>query len=174
MRLWIAALCSLLCSLQAIAGTLSAPEVAKLKSDITTMMAAFEKGDADLLIANTHESVYALMGGKEVFEKSSREAVQQLLQMGVKFVSSEMGTPTQTYAAGDEEMCFVPRISVMEVQGRKAKSTGFMIAVRSKDSSVWKYLDGAPLRKNPELLRYLFPKLTSDPELPQNTVELVQ
>jgi hypothetical protein len=94
--------------------------------------------------------------------------------MGVKVLSSETGAPTQTYPAGDEEMCFVPRISVMEVQGKKAKSTGFIIAVRRKGSSLWKYLDGTPLRQNPEILRYLFPKLTSDPALPPNKVELVQ
>ena len=51
-----------------------------------------------------------------------------------------------TYPAGSEEVCFVPRVSVMEVQGKKVKSTTFMVAVRYPATRDWKYLDGANLR----------------------------
>jgi hypothetical protein len=164
----------MLCGVPALAGTLSEQDVAKVKADIDAMYQAIEKGDATLLLANTHESAYALAGGdRETFEKVSREAMQQLLQAGVKFLSAELGVPTSTYPAGEEEVCFIPRISVAELQGKKVKLTGFMIAIRPVGGTAWKYLDGSPLRKNPELLQLLLPELTTDVELPPNTAELM-
>ena len=173
MRLSIGLLCCLLFSLPAWSGALSDQEAAQLKSDVVTMYQAFEKGDAGPLIDNIHESIFELVGGKETFAKISRDALQQLMQLNIKFLSSEVGTPTQTYPAGDEEVCFVPRVSVMELQGQRAKTTTFMIAIRRVGGATWKYLDGAGLRKNPELLPVLLPQLTKEVQLPPNTVEML-
>lgn len=171
MRLFTSMVCCVLWSAAAWSGTLNPQEAAKLRSEVTAMYAAAEKGDAEPLIANAHESIYALMGGKEAFTKISREALQQLLKLDIKFLSSEVGTPTPTYPAGEEEVCFVPRVSVMELQGKRAKTTTFMIAIRRVGTSTWKYLDGAGLRKNPQFLPMLLPKLAKDVKLPPNTVE---
>jgi hypothetical protein len=174
MRLTIAIVCCVLFGAPAWSGTLNQQEVAKLKSDVTTMYQAFEKGDAGPLIDNAHESIFTVIGGnKEAFAKISRDALQQLLKLNIKFLSSEVGDPTQTYSAGDEEVCFVPRVSVMELQGKRAKTTTFMIAIRRVGTSTWKYLDGAGLRKSPQYLGMLLPKLTKDVKLPPNTVEML-
>jgi len=172
-QFWLGVACSILLSTHAVAGVLNAQEVARVKSDIATMLEAFEKGDAAPLIARTHESIYGVMGGKEQFEKTSKKAVDQMMQSGIKFLDSEVGTPTKTYPAGEEEVCFVPRISVFEILGKKAKSTGFMIAIRRIGGDSWKYLDAAGLRKNPEYLKLLLPKLESGIELPPNKVEIL-
>jgi hypothetical protein len=174
MKFLIAILACVLCAGPALAGTLTEQDVAKLKSDIEVMFQSAEKGDVELILANTHPSAYVLAGGdKAAFEKAGREGAQQLLQAGVKFLSSEVGVPTRTYRAAEEEVCFVPRISVGEFQGKKVKLTGFMIAIRPVGGTTWKYLDGSPLRKNPELLQLLLPKLPTDVELPPNTAELL-
>jgi hypothetical protein len=157
----------------ATAASLNGREVAQLKSEIASMYDDFERGDAKQLLAATHDSLYKLAGGKEALEKATQTAVEQLLSSGVKFMSSELGMPTETYMAGDEEVCFVPRVSVMEIQGRRAKSTGFMIAIRKVGSNDWKYLDGSGLRKNPENLYLLLPKLKRGIELPPNSMELL-
>lgn len=155
----------------AIAGTLNEREGVELKAEITEMYGAFARGDAKLLLAKTHESVYKLAGGKDAFEKMTQQAVEQLLNSGVKFISTELGAPTQTYLAGDEEVCFVPRISIMETQGKRTKSTGFMIAIRKRGESEWKYLDGSGLRRGSNLLYMLLPELERGIVLPPNTVE---
>jgi len=174
MRLSVAMLFSVLASAPAWSGTLKDQETAKLKSDIAAMYKAFENGDAGPLIDNAHESIFALVGGsKESFIKISRNALQQLLQSNIKFLSSEVGTPTQTYPAGDEEVCFVPRVSVIELQGKRARTTTFMIAIRRVGTSTWKYLDGTGLRKNPQFLPMLLPRLAKDVPLPPNTVEVL-
>ena len=103
----------------------------------------------------------------------TKQAVIQLRGSGIKFLQSELGVPSEMHSAGEEEICLVPRISVVEVGGKKAKSTTFMIAIRRLGASEWKYLDGAGLRKNPDLLYQLFPKLQRGIGLPENKVELL-
>jgi hypothetical protein len=169
---FVIALCCWLAG-PAVAGTLSAADAEKLRAEIVSLTSSVEHGDPELLIKKTHPSLHALMGGQENFERITRQAVTQIPQSGIKFLSSTVGTPTKTYAAGDEEVCFVPKTSVMEVQGRKAKATNFMIAVRPAKGGAWQYLDGAGLRQNPEILYQLLPKLEQGIELPENTVELL-
>ena len=121
---------------------LTADEVEYVRSDIDEMLAAFEEGDATVLIAKTHSSLYPLVGGKESFKQLTIDALAQLKATGIKFLSSELKSPTVLYTAGEEEICFVPRISVMEIEGTKMQSVGFMIAIRKIDSGSWSYLDG--------------------------------
>lgn len=54
------------------AGSLDADDVHVLRSDIEAMTAAFERGDADPLIARTHPSLKALAGGPEAFAELTR------------------------------------------------------------------------------------------------------
>ena len=145
-------------------------DIATLKSEIEKMFADFEKGDAQALIDKTHPSIHKLAGGKEKFETMTKNVVAQMSQMDVKFLESELGEPTQLYPAGDEEVCFVPRTSVLEVQGTKVQSIGFMIAIRKTREKGWKYLDGSGLRKNPNLLSTLLPDLPKDIKYPPNEV----
>jgi hypothetical protein len=174
MKLLLALLAaSVVCAAPAWADTISEQDVAKIKADIVAMYAAFEKGDPSLVMANTHESALALFGGKEAMAQVTQETLQQMAQLRIKFLSSETGTPTQTYPAGEEEVCFVPRIALMEAQGQKVKVTGFMVAIRHVGGHDWKYLDGAPISKDPALLRMLLPKLTSDVELPPSNTEVL-
>lgn len=153
------------------AGSLSEAETSALHEDIAEMVAAFEAGDATLLIERTHGSLPALMGGREVFEQVTEGAMRQLREGGVRFVRFEQGEPTTTYPAGEEEVCFVPKYSVIDVQGKQVKSTSFMIAIRKLGGGRWTYLDGAGMRSNPELLHQLLPKLERGIAMPPNLVE---
>ena len=153
------------------AGSLSKAEASALREDITEMVAAFEAGDAALLIERTHPSLPALMGGQETFVQVTQQPMQQLRT--VRFVKFELGEPTQTYRAGDEEVCFVPKVSIMEVEGKRAKSTSFMIAIRKLGGARWTYLDGAGVRTKPELLYLLLPALERDIPMPPNQVEVL-
>lgn len=153
------------------AAPLTAADVQSLRSDIASMTAAFERGDAEPLIARTHPSLKAMAGGPDAFAELTRHALAQLRDIGISFVSQEVGMPTEVYQAGEEEVCFVPRVSVMAVNGTQMKSTTFMIAIRSKGGTTWTYLDGAGLRKNPEMIYQLLPGLARDVPLPPNTLE---
>jgi hypothetical protein len=84
-----------------------------------------------------------------------------------------MGRPTELYPAGDEELCFVPRVSIIESRGQRIRSTTFMIAIRPVGGGEWRYLDGSGLRRSPELLYRFFPALQRDLRLPPNAIELL-
>lgn len=157
----------------AFGNTLSETEITDIKNDINSMMELFESGNAQALIDRTHESIFDLAGGKAAFEALTKQAVDQVMKSGVKFLESSLGTPTEVHPAGKYEVCFVPRTSVMEFQGNKVKSVGFMIAARTQGTKAWKYLDGSGLRKNPQLLGKLFPELDPKIVLPTNTVEVL-
>lgn len=171
--LFVLASLSLLLGATTSARELSADEVADLKQRIETMMASFEAGDLQALFDQTHESLFRLVGGRASFERITRQAVAGIMEAGVTFESSELGTPTPLHEAGDEDVCFVPRVSVMVVNGRRAKSTGFMIAIRPAAGGDWRFLDGTGLRKNPRLLETLLPELSRNLELPPNEIELL-
>lgn len=164
---------SFLLACPALAGTLSTADADHVRADVAATMTSFERGDADALIARTHPSLHGLVGGADAFAKATRQAVEQLRNSGIKFLSSEVGLPTRTYSAGEEEVCFVPRTSIVELQDKKVRSTTFMIAIRRIGSKDWKYLDGAGLRKHPEMLYQLLPKLEREIALPPNTIEVL-
>lgn len=156
------------------AGVLSEADAQKLQADVAGITADFERGDAEALIRKTHPALYEMAGGEGAYARIVRQGVDQLRQSGVKFTSSDVRKPTQTHMAGDEEVCFVPRVSIMEISGRKMKSTTFMIAVRRIGGEEWRYLDGAGLRKHPEMLYQLFPELERNITLPANKVEAIE
>lgn len=155
----------------AIAGKLSAEDAESLRADVSRLVAATARGDAELVIAKTHPSVHKLVGGADAFAMLTRNAFSYLQQSGVKILSSEIGTPTQTYLAEDEEVTFVPRISIMEMRGKKSKSTTFMVAIRRVGAREWLYLDGAGLRNNPDVLYRFLPKLERGILFPLNVSE---
>jgi hypothetical protein len=173
MKFLLAFLACLLCAAPTLAGTLTDQEAAKLKSEVAAMYEALEKGDPSLLVAKAHPAIYRLAGSKQVFEEMARAAPGLYAQIGYKVLSSELGTPSPTHAAGEEEICFVPRIAMLEIQGKKARSTGVTIAVRRIGDTTWKLIDAAPLRQSQRGLQFLFPELPGDVELPPIAIEFL-
>lgn len=153
--------------------TLSEEEAGAVVKEIEAMMKDFEAGKTETLLAKTHPALVEFMGGQEKLTEMTNQAVAGMKD-AVKFLESSMEAPSKLYAAGDEVLTVVPRISILEVQGQKVKSTGFMIAIRSKDGGDWSYLDGSGLRRNPEMLWTLFPDLTRDIDFPPNEIEPVE
>lgn len=152
---------------------LSAEEKKAVSDKAEALQVAFDKGDADAIIAGTHPSIVKLMGSQEQFETFTRQSVKALSGK-MTVISRTWGEPTPVYASGSEEVFFLPRISVIEMAGKRANSTGFFIVARTKGTTNWLFLDGSGLRKNPELLWRLFPGLPKDIVLPPNKVELIK
>ena len=173
MRCTITIICLLLSCVSVMANSLSDTEAEHLRDEVVEVTRAVELGDADRLIESTHTSLITLAGGADAYAQVARGAVKHLVESGVQFLSSEVGTPTRTYAAGDEEVCFVPRVSIFQIEEKKAKSTTFMVAIRKVGTVKWAFLDGAGLRKRPEMLYTLLPKLDRSVALPPNTIEIL-
>jgi len=161
----------LLASLNIFAREITNKDIEQIHKDINNMYTAFETGDASLLLASAHSSIYKITGGKSNYESLVVSSVEEIMEQGIIFHEAKLGKPTKLYLSGEEEICFVPRVSIMEYKGQKMKSTGFLIAIRSKGSNDWKYLDGSGLRRDQGLLWKLLPELSKDVELPANFLE---
>lgn len=153
------------------AGVLSADESAALRQDVQAMTGAFARGDAELIIARTHPSLKRLAGGDEAYARMTRDTLKELRKAGVTIISDEAGVPGRTYAAGDEEVCFVPRQSLLRVREAPMRSTSFMLAVRRVGTTRWSFIDGAALLDNPALLRQLLPALEPGVTLPKGGMQ---
>lgn len=144
----------------------------KIKRDVTQMISAFEAGDVDNFLSMVHGSLITLSGGEDQLKLVLTDALEKLNEVGIKFVSSEVQDPGEVYIAGDKIVVFVPRVSVMEIQGQKMKSMSFLVAIKDPNSE-WKYLDGSGLRNKQHLLWQLIPELQKDVRFPPNYIEPV-
>jgi len=170
-RLPLTILTLLLSLPSAFAGDLSPSDAKALREDVRALMTAYARGDADFLIERTHPSLKRLAGGDEAFQAITRDALKTQHSTGVVVISEDVGVPTRTYAAGEEEVCFVPRQSLVRVRETPMRSTTFMVAVRRIGGSGWTYLDGTGLHDNPRLLRQLLPALEPGVILPKREIE---
>jgi len=168
---WMLALSCMFAAAITRAGELSPAETDALQQDVRSLLSTFARGDTDAMIERSHPSVKRFAGGDEAYAKATRDAMKALDDMGLKVISDEVGEPTRTYAAGDEEVCFVPRTTVFTTDAQTVKSLTFMVAIRQVGGTQWRYIDGAAMQAMPELLRQLLPDLPRDVPLPSVSVE---
>ena len=148
------------------------PDGKAIANEVRSMMKSFNEGNADDLIEKTHPAIFKLAGGKKNFKEALRSGAKQIIDLGIEIESSKIEIPKDYHQAGEELVCFVPKVVVMVVDGKRVKSTSFMIAARRGEQK-WRYLDGAGLRRNPDLLWTFFPDLDKNVSLPENTVEVL-
>jgi len=168
---WMLALSCMFAAAITRAGELSPAETDALQQDVRSLLSTFARGDTDAMIERSHPSVKRFAGGDEAYAKATRDAMKALDDMGLKVISDDVGEPTRTYAAGDEEVCFVPRTTVFTTDAQTVKSLTFMVAIRQVGGTQWRYIDGAAMQAMPELLRQLLPDLPRDVPLPSVSVE---
>lgn len=148
-------------------------EADQLRGQVAELVELIQEGDAEALIERTHPSIYRLAGSRELFEDAVRVTTGQIRTSNIRTLKLEIGTPSPLYSAGDEEVTFVPRTAIMEIDGRKLRSSTFMIAVRPQAGGDWQFLDGAGLRRRSQYVYRLLPKLPPDIPIPANRVEVL-
>jgi hypothetical protein len=152
---------------------LSVADRAALMKTAQSVQRAFDAGDADAIIRHTHPVILKFFGSREQFENTTRQAVKSMAGQ-ITVEKTEWGEPSAVYVSGTDEVCFVPKTSIMRVTDKRARSVGFLIAARAKGDSEWQFLDGAPLRKDTSVLWQLFPMFPKDVPIPANTIELLK
>lgn len=134
---------------------------------------AYESGDVDKIAELTFEPLVMAAGGAEAYKAISSRGIEQHRRAGLVVESQTVGTPTALVVAGDYELSFVPTESIMHVAGKRGRSLGFMVAARRSGATNWQLIDGAGLRKNPQMLKVPFPGLPEGLVLPENKLELL-
>lgn len=158
----------------AVAAPFGPDEEQVLVDKVKVLQSAYDKGDLDSIATMTFEPVVAQVGGVEALKKVSQQVIDQAKRRGVVTENLEVGKPTPPLESGEYLVTFVPKTSTIKMGDKRAKSSTFMIGARRKDQTEWKFMDGAGLRKNPQLLHSFFPDLPKDIALPPNTVTLIQ
>jgi hypothetical protein len=156
----------------AVATTLSAVERAELLKQTKAAQEAIDRHDFDAMMKLVAPAVYKLID-KPRFEQQARAAMAQLQALGFKYVTTEFGEPSTPYRVGQDIVCFVPRISLIELQGKRIRSHAYWVAVRPADGAEWKFIDGAAFQVNRASLWVLFPELPKDVRLPEWKQEVV-
>jgi hypothetical protein len=171
-KMLIALACLFAFTAPAFAADLKPEEVAKVQSDVRRIMTAVQTGDAATVVNMSHPALVQAVGGKAELEKMTRDALGQIAEANIKFLSTEVGTPSRTYSAPKEEASLIPTVAMMEVKGQKVKSTGFMVAIRQKNTNDWSYVDGAGFEDVPNLLEVLLPGIEKGVTLPPVKTEM--
>lgn len=152
---------------------LSEADSAAVLEKAKALQTAFELGDVDAIIRGTHPVILKFVGSKEQFEKLTRDAFKSMAGK-VTFEKTEWGEPTASHMSGDDEVCFLPKVSILKVEEQRIRSVSFLIAARVKGTKDWLFLDSASVAKNPALLWTVFPGLPKDVTMPPNSTELVK
>ena len=144
-------------------------ERASLMTAAEVMQKGFEDGDADVIIQGTCKVITKLIP-QEQFEALTRQAMVAMKEF--KFESNAYGEPTECWKIKAGDLCFLPRKSVIAVQGKRVSSTAFFICVL--EAGKWTFLDNASVSKKPEMLWQLFPELSKDAKLLPSEVKLLE
>lgn len=158
----------------AFAAPLSSEDAAILEKRANTVRQAFVSSSSDTIVEMTHPSLFKLVGGKEKLLQITKAAMEQLKSFNFEILDSKLGTPTETYVAGNELVCFYPMTMTIKVGDKQSRSIGFLICVRPAAGGDWLFLDASGLRKNPGLLKMLLPDLPADVPLPENRIVMVE
>ncbi len=140
---------------------------------VTQVVTAYEIGDAETIAELTFEPLVAAAGGADAFRAIAKQAIEQQRKMGMSIESITVGKPGEPISAGQYTLCFIPKVTVMRTSKRLGKSTSFMVAVRNAENPRWQFIEGAGVRKNPQILKLLFPELPDDVSLPEYKVEFL-
>jgi len=163
----------LLSPLSAIAN-LSPDEEARLSEQVRSLNAAYEEGNADKIVEMTFKPVVAMVGGAEAMKGMVQKSMNAQKDAGVIIESYSIGKPTEPIVAGEDVVTFIPKVTVMKMPGKRARSTTFMVGARKVKDKTWYFMDGAGFRKKPTMIYTFFPSLPQNLVLPENSIEFIE
>ena len=163
----------------AVGETSCQSDSAEMLNRVNAMNVAFEKSDAESILAMTDTSLFEFSGGKEKLLSGVKQVMSKLNETGYIVEKSTTGKPTKTYVIGAQAdtrfVCFVPKEMIISIKGVRVRSVNYLVAIKRKTpGSQWLFLDSSGFTKKPELLWQLIPGLPQDVKLPPNSTELLQ
>jgi hypothetical protein len=152
-----------------------ATESTVVLAGVRELFAAYALGDAIQTARLTHPSLIRLFGGRVSFVETISTLIRAQKTQGFSVESWRLGTPSKTYQAGADLVCFVPGETIIKTSSGRFREIGYTIAVRdSGPSGHWQFLGSSGLRDRPALLWDLLPNLPREVQLPPNRIESEQ
>jgi hypothetical protein len=138
-----------------------------ISKNIVAISTALNIGDLQYIESKTDSSLIDYVGGKEAYYGVLALAANAFKKGNIVVSKVETQPPQDSYLVGNNEICFIPKQLTILINGKpQLGEKSFMLAVRPLASNEWKYLDGAGLKKNPDMLYTLFPDFSHDIKVP--------
>ena len=134
-----------------------------ISKEITQMSTALNNGNYQFIANKSDLSIIEFAGGKDNYNAMLILAANSFKKGNMQVANVETQPPQNSYIFGKKEFCVIPKQLTILMNGKALTGEkSFMLAVRSLDSQEWKYIDGAGLKKNPDMIYTLFPEFPRD------------
>ena len=140
-------------------------------TDLARLHQERERGKADLLLALTHETNFALAGGEQAYRNSIADSYSNLDNIGFKVTRFSLGKMYPIYQSEEKRLIVVPRESQFEVGGCRWFSSTYIVAIQEAPSTHWQYFFATKLQQRETSLADIFPFLPNNIDLPPNYAE---
>jgi hypothetical protein len=122
----------------------------------------------DVVVDRMHPRVVEMMGGRAGAMKLTEDAAGRLEAQGVTITDYVIEEPTAMYQTPHDDIVFVPTRMTLDTPAATLRSTGFLVASRTRNGSTWVFIDGAGV-KDRRLLELIFPGFPGDARIPERT-----
>jgi hypothetical protein len=173
----LAAALLMACALQAHAqmGRTCQQDREKVLSRATALSDAFKRFEVRPVVDMMYPPIVEAFGGRDKYVALGEAGMAQLVSEGMKVERLSLGEPTKTYRDGPRSICFVPKEMVLSFFHGGAVSRGYLVAIHDpRVSPEWTFLDSDAFKRNPDLMRKLFPGLPADVQTPPVVNERVR
>lgn len=144
-------------------------------SRATALSDAFKRQEVRPVVDMMYPPIVEAFGGREKYIAIGEAAMAQLVSEGMKVERLSLGEPTKTYRDGQRSICFVPKDMVLSFFHGGVVSRGYLVAIHdARVSPEWTFLDSDAFKKDPGLMRKMFPGLPNDIETPPVVNERVR
>lgn len=134
-----------------------------ISKEITQMSTALNSSNYQYIAEKSDSSIIELSGGKENYNAILALAANSFKNRNIQVKKIDIQPPQNSYIFGKKEFCIIPKQLTILMNGKAMTGDkSFMLAVRPLESQEWKYIDGAGLKKNPDMLYTLFSEIPRD------------
>ncbi|HMO18237.1 MAG TPA: hypothetical protein PKA63_12380 [Oligoflexia bacterium] len=141
-----------------------ADKIKKIQEDVKKVSSSVYDNDVETTLFYTHKKIIEMMGGYEVAQKLTSEALAKFSGAGMKVESLEFPSSPQFFKSSLNEFVFVPTLTVISMNGQKIESLNFQLGIRELSSNAWKYVEGS--RINKQNVNQFFPDFPVDIDFP--------
>jgi hypothetical protein len=147
----------------------------KVLSRAMALSDAFRRLEVRPVVEMMYPPVVEAFGGREKYVALGEAAMAQLFAEGMKVERLNLGEPTKTYRDGPRSICFVPKEMVLSFFHGGVVSRGYLVAIHdARVSPEWTFLDSDAFKREPGLMRKMFPGLPDDVQTPPVMSERVR
>ena len=126
------------------ADSLTPQERKQIMAGAARLKNAFHKGDHTVPVEMMPDNFFKLNNiSKQKMLTVSKLMTSRLKKAGLKVISLKYSEPATAYKCKFATIAFVPGKTLIEVNGSRVASQGFMIASRKVSQKKWRFLDGA-------------------------------